>query len=133
MFGTSPVSQETANKLIPQLLRVNGNRFLSIEPQLSEIDLCRIDADQGGDKEWCMINCLTGQQTDMGRPCFDTPKIDWVIQGGESGHGKRLFNLDWAYDMKRMCKAANIPYFFKQIDKVQPIPNDLQIREFPNF
>lgn len=132
MFGTSPVSQETANKLIPQLLRVNGYRFLSIEPQLSEIDLCRIDADKGGDKEWCMIDCLTGKQTDMGRPCLDTPKIDWIIQGGESGHNRRPFNLDWAYKIKLQCHNSGTPYFFKQIDKVLPVPDDLMIREFPN-
>jgi protein gp37 len=56
-----------------------------------------------------------------------------VIQGGESGINKRPFELQWAYDMKRMCKESNVPYFFKQIDKVKPIPEDLQVREFPNF
>jgi protein gp37 len=102
MFGTSPVSQETAYTLVNQLIKVNGKRFLSVEPQLSSISLLH----------WL-------------------PQIDWVIQGGESGHHKRPFNLDWAYDMKEQCKAVNVPYFFKQIDKVQSIPEDLMIREFP--
>lgn len=131
MFGTSPVNQATANKLIPQLLRVNGRRFLSVEPQLGEVNLTMIDADKGGDKEWCMINSLIGEQTDMARPCFNVPKIDWVIQGGESGHHRRSFDLDWAYSMKHQCKEAGVPYFFKQIDKVLPIPEDLMVREFP--
>ena len=78
MFGTSPVNQETANKLILQL-------------------------------------------------------IDWVIQGGESGHKKRPFNLDWAYYLKQQCEQTKTPYFFKQIDKVQPIPEDLLIREMPVY
>jgi len=39
MFGTSPVNQETSQKLINQLLEVKGKRFLSIEPQLDFIDL----------------------------------------------------------------------------------------------
>jgi hypothetical protein len=39
MFGTSPVNQETADKLIVQLFKVNGLRFLSVEPQLDKIDL----------------------------------------------------------------------------------------------
>jgi len=57
--------------------------------------------------------------------------IDWIIQGGESGHHKRPFNLDWAYSMKQDCADLNIPYFFKQIDKVKEIPSDLQTRKFP--
>lgn len=32
--------------------------------------------------------------------------------------------------MKQDCKDLNIPYFFKQIDKVKEIPQDLLIREF---
>lgn len=133
MFGTSPVNQETANKLIPQLLQVNGKRFLSVEPQLGHIHLTHIDADKGGNKDWCMIDCLRGIQTDMCRPCPDVPKIDWVIQGGESGHHRRPFDLNWAYHMKEDCKDSNIPYFFKQIDKIQTIPDDLQVRMFPSF
>lgn len=111
MFGTSPVNQETANTLIPQLLLVKGYRFLSIEPQLGAIDFKKVPTDIS--IHW------TG--------------IDWVIQGGESGHYKRPFNLDWAYSIKQQCADANVPYFFKQIDKIQQIPIDLQIREFPKF
>lgn len=103
LFGTSPVNQETFNTLVNQLRSVNGKLFLSIEPQLSEIN--ELD--------------LTG--------------IDWVIQGGESGHHKRPFNLDWARFTRGECKRKNVPYFFKQIDKVQVIPKDLMIREFPKF
>lgn len=131
-FGTSCSDQETANKYIPRLLRINGNKFLSIEPQTGEIDLSRIDADLGGDN-WCMINCLNGKQTDMGRPCEKVPTIDWVIQGGESGNKKRPFNIDWAYKMKEICIEQNTPFFFKQIDKIQEIPKDLIIKEYPNF
>lgn len=109
MFGTSPVNQETANKLIPQLLEVKGKRFLSVEPQLDEIDFKKVPSDIT--KHW------TG--------------IDWVIQGGESGHHKRPFNLDWAYKMKEQCKSVGVPYFFKQIDKIKEIPTDLLVREFP--
>lgn len=39
MFGTSPVSQKTANDLIPQLEKVKGSRFVSIEPQSEMVDL----------------------------------------------------------------------------------------------
>ena len=58
-------------------------------------------------------------------------KIDWVIQGGESGHGKRPFDIAWARAMRDQCKELGVPYFFKQIDKIQEIPEDLKIRQFP--
>jgi protein gp37 len=105
MFGTSPVNQETFNKLVRQLLEVKGKRFLSIEPQLDYVNI----------EEWCR------------------GKIDWIIQGGESGHHKRPFDLKWAYFMKEDCRDLNIPYFFKQIDKIQPVPQDLLDRQFPKF
>ncbi len=104
MFGTSPVNQETSNKLILQLLEVNGKRFLSVEPQLDSINIQGFLFNGG---------------------------IDWVIQGGESGHHKRPFNLDWAYYLKQQCESTNVPYFFKQIDKVQQVPADLLDRQFP--
>jgi protein gp37 len=103
MFGTSPVNQETFDKLTSQLLEVNGKRFLSIEPQLDVISLP-----------------------------IQLEGIDWIIQGGESGHYKRPFDLSWARSLRHECIALRIPYFFKQIDKVKEIPNDLLIREFPN-
>lgn len=104
MFGTSPVNQQTSEKLITQLLEVKGKRFLSVEPQLDSINIQGFLFNGG---------------------------IDWVIQGGESGHHKRPFNLDWAYYLKQQCEATNTPYFFKQIDKIKEIPTDLQVRMFP--
>lgn len=104
MFGTSPVDQKTSETLINQLLEVNGKRFLSVEPQLDSINISGF--------------LFSGD-------------IDWVIQGGESGHHKRPFNLDWAYYLKQQCANNNVPYFFKQIDKIQEIPSDLINRQFP--
>lgn len=31
----------------------------------------------------------------------------------------------------RACEVAHVPYFFKQIDKIKPIPPELLIRQFP--
>jgi protein gp37 len=55
-----------------------------------------------------------------------------VIQGGESGPNKRKFDPDWARKLKAECEATGTAYFFKQIDKVKQIPNDLMIREYPS-
>jgi protein gp37 len=113
MFGTSPVNQKTAHTLIPQLAKVKGKRFISVEPQLSEVDLTEFAID--GD-------VINGRLIDW---------VDWVIVGGESGHHKRNYNTDWGRIIRDDCQALSVPFFFKQIDKVQLIPDDLLIREFP--
>ena len=104
MFGTSVSNQKTCKDLIKHLVKVNGQRFLSVEPQISELTLM---------------------------PWLKEKQIDWVIQGGESGPGKRPFDCDWARKLKIECSKSKVAYFFKQIDKVLPIPRDLMIREFP--
>lgn len=129
MFGTSPVNMETMKTLIPQLLKVNGKRFLSIEPQLGEISL-----------RWALwhdyknkfkLEQRDGKTVRVKNQYDGVDGIDWIIQGGESGHHKRPFDLAWAYLLRDQCKEAGIPYFFKQIDKIKPIPEDLIIRELP--
>lgn len=40
--------------------------------------------------------------------------INWVIVGGESGPGSRPMNPAWARDIRRQCRAARVPFFFKQ-------------------
>lgn len=126
MFGTSPVDEKTAEKLIPQLLQVNGKRFLSIEPMLGPINLRHIDADRGGSPEWCQIDCLTGRHTDMARPCADVPTIDWVICGGESGQGARPMHPDWTRSIRDQCNAAGVPFLFKQWGEFLPFEETAQ-------
>jgi len=100
-FGTS-ISNEQTLSWYRVLQKQNvSNRFLSVEPQVGPIN--EID--------------LSG--------------IGWVIQGGESGTKKRPFDIMWAYRMRDICKEQGVPYFFKQIDKQQPIPDDLMIRQTP--
>lgn len=65
-FGTSPVNQETFDKLVPQLYQVQGHRFLSIEPMLNAIDIKK--------------ELPTGK----GQVAFGL-LMDWIIVGGESG------------------------------------------------
>jgi protein gp37 len=40
--------------------------------------------------------------------------IDWVIVGGESGPGARSMDPYWVLDVRDMCQAAGVPFFFKQ-------------------
>ena len=61
-------------------------------------------------------------------------KIYLLFQRGTNKlrRGSKMTYLDWAKKMKQECFDVGVPYFFKQIDKVQPIPEDLMIRQFPN-
>lgn len=102
VFGTSVVTQKTCEDLIPKLLQVNGHRFLSVEPQLGKISL----------DKW-----------------LQTGGIDWVIQGGESGYKRRPFDTNWGKALRDECFATQTPYFFKQVDKIISIPDDLLVRQ----
>lgn len=103
MFGASVSDQKTFEDMVYHLKKVNGRKFLSIEPQIDWIRPTR----------------------------YQMFEIDWVIQGGESGPRKRPFDIEWARWMRDFCAELGIPYFFKQIDKIQPIPEDLMVRQFP--
>jgi protein gp37 len=59
-------------------------RFISYEPALGPLD--RLD--------------LTG--------------IDWVIYGGESGPKYREHDLAWPRQVRAMCRAAGVAFFYKQ-------------------
>jgi len=81
-----------------------------------------------------MVDCLRGISRNYINVLLDNgPKIDWVICGGESGHGRRPFDMDAARSLRDQCLAAGVPFFMKQIDKVIPIPEDLMIRQFPDI
>lgn len=104
MFGASVVNPATAKDVKRHMDKVNGKKFYSVEPQLEFIDFSK-------------DGLLDG--------------ISWLIQGGESGPKKRPFNTDWARHTREVCANAGTAYFFKQVDKIQPIPEDLMIRNFP--
>lgn len=45
--------------------------------------------------------------------------IDWVIVGGESGHGARPMQREWVESIEHQCREANVAFFFKQWGGVQ--------------
>lgn len=59
-------------------------KFLSLEPLLGPLDELNLDG------------------------------IDWVIVGGESGHGARTMQREWVTSIRDQCLAAGVPFFFKQ-------------------
>jgi len=47
-------------------------------------------------------------------PNLNLDGIDWVIVGGESGPGARPMSPEWVTDIRDQCRAASVPFFFKQ-------------------
>jgi protein gp37 len=47
-------------------------------------------------------------------PSLDLQGIDWVIVGGESGPRARPMAEEWAVQILDQCRAAKVPFFFKQ-------------------
>ena len=45
---------------------------------------------------------------------LDLRGIHWVIVGGESGPRSRTMNPDWVEEIYAQCRAASVPFFFKQ-------------------
>lgn len=45
---------------------------------------------------------------------FDLSGIGWVIVGGESGHGARPIKPEWVRAIRKQCRKAKVPFFFKQ-------------------
>lgn len=45
---------------------------------------------------------------------FDLSQIGWVIVGGESGHGARPLQPEWVRSIRKQCRTAKVPFFFKQ-------------------
>lgn len=119
-LGTTAENQAEADKRIPHLQRIPAAvRFLSCEPLLAPLDL-----DRGG------FSFLRRLVDPSNRSNVYEP-VNWVICGGESGHGARDMDADWARELRDDCKSAGVAFFMKQMTKKAAIPDDLMIREFP--
>lgn len=110
-LGTTIWDQASADCNIPFLLQARAeNRFVSIEPMLGPIDLTphfwpqwlwERDPISFAEKAHKYIDCMI-------------PMVDWVICGGESGRNARPVHPDWVRSLRDQCKAAEVPFFFKQ-------------------
>jgi protein gp37 len=83
-LGTS-VEDERVVDRITHLTQVSARiRFLSLEPLIGPL------------------------------PNLPLGNVDWVIVGGESGPGARPIEQQWVLDIRRQCRSARVPFFFKQ-------------------
>jgi protein gp37 len=103
MSGTSVVDQATADTLVPQIIKVPGPLFLSMEPLLGAVDFRKVPG--------------------FNRVGLDISRL-WVIVGGESGHGARPMDPNWVRTIRGQCEAASVPFFFKQWGDVMSVLNE---------
>ncbi len=40
--------------------------------------------------------------------------IDWLIAGGESGHGHRPVREEWLIELRDLCRSEEVAFYFKQ-------------------
>ncbi len=123
-LGVSAEDQQRADERIPVLLKCPAAvRFVSAEPLLGPIDFGNTLGSE-------TLPFLTEDNVDTatgGGFLIDTTKIedtvtfpglDWVIVGGESGHGARPYNVEWPRDIIEQCREAGVPVFMKQMGSV---------------
>jgi protein gp37 len=121
-------NQAEAERDIPRLLSLKAKLGipwvgLSIEPLLGPVSLV----------DWDPIKVMTGKDAEpqhrfyvsplkgWGLGPHAVPRLDWVIVGGESGRNARPMHPDWARSLRDQCKAAGVPFFFKQWGEWLPI------------
>ena len=98
-LGVSVEDQATADERIPLLLETPAAvRWLSMEPLLGPVDLSR----------W------PDGSSDIMTPLTGSPRIDWVVVGGESGPNARPMHPAWARDIRDQCVRVGVPFHFKQ-------------------
>ncbi len=85
-IGVSAEDQERWDERVPFLMDCPAAvRFVSVEPMLGSI------------------------------VCIGVDELDWVICGGESGHGARPMDENWARDLRDDCARAGVPFMLKQL------------------
>jgi protein gp37 len=106
------VNQAEVGRDVPRLLALKTKHGipwvgLSCEPLLGPLDL------------WLYLDPQRQFRT----------RLDWVIVGGESGKNARPMHPQWARDLRDQCKAAGVPFFFKQWGEWAPVTGKPSIQE----
>jgi len=105
-LGVSVEDQATADARIPALLDIPAAlRWVSYEPALGPVDF----------RHW--LNPHRHVLPDTFGLSPPPPSINWTVVGGESGPNARPFDIQWARDTIRQCRAANVPVFVKQLGR----------------
>ena len=96
--------QKRADDRVPALLRIPARwHGLSLEPLLGPVDF------DGTRLEWI------APFKDCDASLNPTPKLDWLVIGGESGKGARSCRVEWIRSLVAQGQAAGAAVFVKQL------------------
>lgn len=117
--GASVEDQPTADERLPHLLRLDWPNFVSYEPALGPIDFRRV-VERLGVATHVVHDALRRKDgLNKGTPWRG---IDWLIMGGESGHGAQPMHPAWPRLARDQCRIAGVPFLFKQWGEWAPWP-----------
>lgn len=117
-LGVSAENQQWADIRIPALLDTPAAvRFVSVEPILGPIDL-EFERYYEPTHSNCSGLVSPAHEPACGREPGRHWGIGWVIVGGESGPGARRMEWEWARSLRDQCRAAGVPFYFKQSGSV---------------
>ncbi len=109
-LGVSVHDQQSANEAVWALKETPAVvRFVSYEPALGPVDWWLIANGKG-----VYFNALTGLEFDDLGERAEYGKIDLIIAGDESGHGRRPADPDWYRQTRDQC-AGFTAFFLKQM------------------
>lgn len=92
-LGVTAENQKEADRRIPLLLETPAAlRFAAAEPLLERLDL--------ESSAW------------LGNAPGQTPRLDWIIAGGETGEMANACHPDWARALRDQCQRAATPFFW---------------------
>lgn len=123
-MGATVENQEWANRRCPELIKIGEAAkpavlFVSCEPLLGAINLL----------PW--LEPFKDLNPDLSK----TPRITWVIAGGESGAGFRPYVDAWVRDLEKQTHRARAAFFFKQDSGLhpdkEPMLDGVRYAEFP--
>lgn len=103
-----------------------AKRFLSYEPMLGEVDIlgtCQKILNVARDRQIICSKPVRILSREMTSEVLNYV-LHWVICGGESGIEARPMHPEWARNLRDQCKAAGIPFFFKQWGRWAPCRHD---------
>lgn len=142
-LGVSCEDQKWADERIPILLDTPAAvRWVSAEPLIGPIDFSK--GNLPGGKWW---DYLSGMRYFQPGVAPIENGLDWIVVGGESGHGARPFDVLWGVDIVAQCREAGVPVFMKQLGAnprglegktsdaagrvMEEWPRSIRVREYP--
>jgi len=118
--GVSICDQEDADTKIPDLLRIPGKHWISIEPMLSPVNL----------RDYLPIETIGGVEMESWP--------SWIVIGAESGPKRRPCPHEWMIAPVEQCQAAQVPVWVKAVSidgkvvhDINLFPEALKVRQMP--